>query len=92
NVRELINVLERSFIQSDGPVLNLSWNLADAELTVETDSSSLGDIERAHILKILKDSRWKINGDDGAAIKLGLHPNTLRSRLKKLQIERGKNI
>jgi transcriptional regulator with GAF, ATPase, and Fis domain len=46
------------------------------------------DVERAHILKILVDCNWKINGEDGAANRLGLNPSTLRSRLKKLQIER----
>ena len=31
---------------------------------------------------------WRINGDGNAAAKLGLHPNTLRFRMKKLAIER----
>jgi len=33
-------------------------------------------------------SRWKINGENGAAEKLNMHPNTLRSKMKKLGISR----
>ncbi len=45
-------------------------------------------MEREHILKVLKETRWKINGVGGAASVLELHPNTLRSRIKKLDIKR----
>jgi len=31
---------------------------------------------------------WRIGGGHGAAIILGLHPNTLRSRMKKLELTR----
>jgi formate hydrogenlyase transcriptional activator len=42
--------------------------------------------EREHITAVLAAARWKIAGDDGAAAALGLHPNTLRSRMKRLGI------
>jgi transcriptional regulator with GAF, ATPase, and Fis domain len=45
-------------------------------------------MEREHILKVLQKTRWKIEGEGAAAFILGLHPNTLRSRIKKLGIKR----
>src|SRR5262249_16936964 len=43
---------------------------------------------RNHILVALEASGWVIDGPHGAAKTLGLHPNTLRSRMKKLGIVR----
>jgi formate hydrogenlyase transcriptional activator len=43
---------------------------------------------RNHILAALQQSGWVIDGPRGAAKILGLHPNTLRSRMKKLGIVR----
>ena len=43
-------------------------------------------METAYIVKVLQECRWKINGENGAAEKLVMHPNTLRSRMKKLNI------
>ncbi len=49
---------------------------------------NLQGVERQHILDVLAKTRWVIEGQRGAAVLLGLHPNTLRSRMKKLGIER----
>ncbi|MFN0166904.1 MAG: sigma-54 interaction domain-containing protein [Bryobacteraceae bacterium] len=49
---------------------------------------SLDDMGRAHIKAALESTNWQIEGDRGAAKILGLHPNTLRSRMKKLGIAR----
>jgi len=38
-------------------------------------------MERAQILKILSETRRRIEGKDGAAAILGIHPSTLRTRL-----------
>ncbi len=45
-------------------------------------------VERDHISSVLGETNWVIEGPRGAAKVLGLHPNTLRHRLKKLGIER----
>ena len=88
NIRELINIIERSIISSHGKTLKLDWIHNNIPGENIPPSSSMEEVERAHILKVLKECNWKINGDDGAAMKLGLNPNTLRSRLKKLNISR----
>ncbi len=51
-------------------------------------ATSLDDIARQHILTVLEQTHWVIEGAKGAAQKLNLHPNTLRSRMKKLGIQR----
>jgi len=45
-------------------------------------------VERRHIQSVLQKTDWVIEGDRGAAKVLDLHPNTLRSRMKKLGIDR----
>src|SRR5262249_22796338 len=49
---------------------------------------SLESSMRSHILAALDRSGWVIDGPRGAAKTLDLHPNTLRSRMKKLGIVR----
>jgi len=50
--------------------------------------ASLGEIERNHILAVLRQTGGVIEGPRGAAKVLDLHPNTLRSRMQKLGIKR----
>jgi len=90
NIRELVNLIERSMIISKGPKLELDWQMELPGNSFNRDGGIvlMEDVERAHILKILTDCNWKINGEDGAASKLGLNPSTLRSRIKKLNIVR----
>lgn len=88
NVRELKNVIERSVISSCGTTLKLDWFLEGTKSTEQHTSETLEYIERSHIVKVMEECHWKINGDHGAAEKLNMHPNTLRSRMKKLGIIR----
>ena len=53
-------------------------------------SGTLEDVERAHIVATLTRTRWVVEGPSGAARILNMHPNTLRSRMKKLGVERGR--
>ena len=92
NVRELRNVIERAVISTTGPQLQILDELKP-DVTVQTLESnagarSLAEVERAHILKVLEDTQWRIEGKGGAAEVLDLHPNTLRNRLQKLGIKR----
>ena len=52
------------------------------------EDGNLGAVERRTILAALARTGWVIDGPRGAARVLGLHPNTLRSRLKRLGITR----
>jgi formate hydrogenlyase transcriptional activator len=87
NVRELENVLERAMIRSSGDTLQLddTFDAKPRERTTAA-SDSLDDMQRSHIEHTLKQCGWRINGAGNAAERLGLHPNTLRFRMKKLGI------
>jgi transcriptional regulator with GAF, ATPase, and Fis domain len=89
NVRELEHVIERAVIISPGPVLQLADKLGPENLERDMDAiKDLDAVEREHIEKVLDETRWKIEGKNGAAAILRLHPSTLRSRIKKLGIQR----
>jgi len=49
---------------------------------------SIEQVERGHILAVLMQTNWRIEGSDGAAAVLNLNPSTLRSRMKKLGVQR----
>jgi formate hydrogenlyase transcriptional activator len=89
NVRELENVVERAMIRSSGDTLTLYEALSSRNGQGPFESGSTLDvIERRHIQDVLRTCNWRINGVGNAAAKLGLHPNTLRFRMKKLAIAR----
>ena len=52
------------------------------------DCSDLDSVQRGHILTMLRETNWVIEGVRGAASRLGLKPGTLRHRMKKLGINR----
>jgi PAS domain S-box-containing protein len=90
NVRELENIIERSMIISPNSTLHLadSLHVSKTEDPGSSQRKSLSEIERDHILGILEQTRWKIEGKSGAAEILDLHPSTLRSRMRKLGIQK----
>jgi formate hydrogenlyase transcriptional activator len=106
NIRELENVIERAVILSRGPDLDLASGLipsiADAAAggaQRETESGgaaaaaerSLAQIDKDRIIAVLKQTNWHIEGPNGAAAILKLNPSTLRSRIKKLGVERSRD-
>ncbi len=64
NVRELENVLERAVILATGPALEVDHDvLSQPGLPpVGATSAALEDVERAHILAVLQQTRWVIDG------------------------------
>lgn len=86
NVRELENVIERAVILSQEPDLKI--DLPEHPVVDASKGKTLENVERSHILGILKDTNWKIKGVNGAAEILGINPSTLRDRIEKLGIER----
>jgi transcriptional regulator with GAF, ATPase, and Fis domain len=88
NIRELESVLERAVILCSGPVLHLADKLSVSSPSMSSAIRTLEEAERNQILKILSETRWRIEGKSGAAAILGLHPSTLRARMHKLDIVR----
>ena len=90
NVRELQNVVERAMIRSTGDVLEIDDTFVRPRRppTSRPADRTLAEVERAHLMEVLEDCGWRINGPGGAAETLAVHPNTLRFRMKKLAIVR----
>ena len=92
NVRELEHVIERSVITSTGNSLAINEPLlSEPSSPTVSGNDAVKDFlsnERDHILKVLGLTNWKIEGPDGAASILDIHPSTLRYKLKKLGIKR----
>ncbi len=86
NIRELESVIERSVILCPGTALRLADKLTVPPSKEAGSKATLEDVEREHILAVLSESRWRVEGAEGAAAILGLHPSTLRSRMRKLGI------
>jgi transcriptional regulator with GAF, ATPase, and Fis domain len=92
NVRELEHVIERSIILSDSPIVKIVIPRPPADVSdysIEGNAiMSLSELEKRHIQKVLAMTGWKVSGKAGAADFLGLHPNTLLTRMQKLGIPR----
>ena len=89
-MRELENVLQRAIILSRGTDARAQRSVAcrRSRLGAAPASATLTDVERRHIVRVLDDVRWRIEGAGGAAQVLGMKPSTLRSRMLKLGIAR----
>jgi transcriptional regulator with GAF, ATPase, and Fis domain len=90
NVRELEHVIERGVIITSGSSLKIATQLNGFlhARSIDEPLKDLAATEREHILKVLQETGWRIEGPSGAARILNLHPSTLRFRIKKLGIRR----
>jgi len=93
NVRELECVIERALIACPGSELVVrerpqapGGQGEDGDTPAQV--TALADLEQAHILGVLQKTGWRIEGEHGAAALLGLHPSTLRARMRKYGILR----
>jgi len=87
NIRELENIIERAVIISNGSSLSVEPILKPG---FEEDEKllPLAEYERNYIIKVLEKTYWRVDGPEGAARILDMHPETLRSRMRKLEIKR----
>lgn len=87
NIRELENFIERSVILTHGtalqaPIAELGNNGKAAPVAGTREAN-----EREEIVRILKTTKGRVAGDDGAAARMGLKRTTLIARMKKLGID-----
>jgi formate hydrogenlyase transcriptional activator len=88
NVRQLQNFIEHGVIVSSGSVFQPSLTqLQSRTNSLPRDSKTLEDATRAHILEVLKETKWVVGGKQGAAARLGLARTTLVSKMRRLGIE-----
>lgn len=88
NIRELKNIIERAMIISPGHILEVE--LPESGAVAKTNGVTLEEVQKNHILEILKLTNWRIRGNNGAAETLGLKPTTLEARMSRLGIKRAK--
>ncbi len=89
NVRELENVIERAVIVSSGKQLELGdWLPKSTGSSGASQTPTLEELEKEHILDMLELTGWRVSGEKGAAKILGMKPTTLEARMKKLGIRR----
>jgi PAS domain S-box-containing protein len=100
NIRELENVIERAIILADGPVMEIQSDLLSGRggsaMDLPNNSGTVPDasfdtISRQHIISVLEQTNWVIEGANGAAHILSLQPSTLRYRMKRLGITKPKH-
>jgi transcriptional regulator with GAF, ATPase, and Fis domain len=99
NVRELENMVERAIIlNQDGPIsfdrlspINNDRHSSNDTTQYESESLLMDTIISRHINRVLKITRGKIGGNNGAAELLGMNVSTLRHKMKKLNIRFGRS-
>jgi two-component system response regulator HydG len=94
NIRELEHSIERAVLlnQEDSIRRIILPDSPAKEERPKTQRSTMEEIEKGHIIEILRQCNGKIAGKGGAAEVLQMHASTLNSRIKKLGIRTGKNI
>ena len=102
NVRELRNVIERAVIITQGSQLHVTDDLNMQAIELDLDEpitrpdmfdsfptgETLEQTEYNLIMRTLKSVHWKLEGPGGAAELLNINPSTLRSKMRKLGIQR----
>jgi len=93
NIRELQNVIERAVIVCDSDTLSLDarW-LNGRSLGIPPaaglSTDTLASHEKDAIEAALKDSKGRVSGPFGAAVRLGVASSTLESKIKALKIDK----
>ncbi|WP_433830341.1 sigma 54-interacting transcriptional regulator [Flavobacterium anhuiense] len=94
NIRELEHVMQRAILLTDGNTikeieLSMSSKMHPEPAQESFSIKTILENERDYILYILKKCNGKISGAGGAAEILDIHPSTLNSKIKKLEIKKG---
>ena len=100
NVRELKNIIERAVILSKGNALRLDLSLPGsssstgrferllpAEDNILTEKQ-MRELQKQNLIAALKQTNWRVSGQDGAAEILGIKPTTLADRIRSFGIRK----
>lgn len=87
NIRELENFIERSVILTHTSALQLPLGEIAANANTLPAPGSREAQDRNQIVGILKETKGRVAGPNGAATRMGIKRTTLISRMKKLGIE-----
>ena len=67
---------------------SLQYQSAAIDESTSSSLATLDQTQREHILRALRETRWRIDGPRGAAMLLGMKRTTLQARMRKLGIKR----
>ncbi|PRX57613.1 sigma-54 interaction domain-containing protein [Flagellimonas meridianipacifica] len=90
NIRELENLIERAVILEEGTTLFPgSWLPANnGNGNADTTLKTFEQVQKDHIVRVLKHTKGRVSGPNGAASILGMKDKTLFAKMKRLGIER----
>jgi two-component system response regulator HydG len=94
NIRELEHIIERNVLLTKTSEIENFDLPTNAALSLQENSGtikSMEEMEKEHIIKALQNCDGKVSGTGGAAELLKMHPQTLFSKMKKLDIKQGYN-
>jgi formate hydrogenlyase transcriptional activator len=73
-------------LQLDDQLCSAARTATASPARTTESGETLDAVQRGHIERVLRECGGRINGAGNAAARLGLHPNTLRFRIKKLGV------
>ncbi|MET0946294.1 MAG: sigma-54 dependent transcriptional regulator [Flavobacterium sp.] len=94
NIRELEHIIERNILLAKTSEIENFDLPTNATAPLQENSGtikSMEEMEKEHIIKALQNCDGKVSGTGGAAELLKMHPQTLFSKMKKLDIKQGYN-
>ena len=97
NIRELQNVIERSVILCETEIFSIDENWLPQPPTLTAESKHQAELprrlfaqEKEMIEAALKDTRGRVSGPTGAAVRLGIPRSTLESKIRSLNINKNR--
>jgi formate hydrogenlyase transcriptional activator len=97
NIRELQNVIERSVILCETEIFSIDENWLPQPPPLTPESKQQVELPRRLLVQekdmieaALKDTRGRISGPTGAAVKLGIPRSTLESKIRSLKIDKNR--
>ena len=95
NIRELQNVIERSVIRCETEIFTIDENWLPQPPPLTSESKQQVELPRRLLVEekdmieaALKDTRGRVSGPTGAAVKLGIPRSTLESKIRSLNINK----
>jgi PAS domain S-box-containing protein len=97
NIRELQNVIERSVILCETEIFSIDENWLPQPPPLTAESKQAAELPRTLLVQeknmieaALKESRGRVSGATGAAVKLGIPRSTLESKIRSLSINKNR--
>jgi formate hydrogenlyase transcriptional activator len=97
NIRELQNVIERSMILCETEIFSIDENWLPQRALLTPESKQQVELPRRLLVQekdmieaALKDTRGRVSGPTGAAVKLGIPRSTLESKIRSLKINKNR--